>query len=139
MPKKRKRKPGMVWTPALSRSFKNHDAMLAASSLMAQLAAFTSPAQMRKVDATWDRHHQRLLAIDQKLLTIDTQLGILVKMLTMDPKSKMPPAFKLSWAGGRKPRRITPAGMFLRAVLAGVPFSVNGIAYRPVRPKGKKR
>lgn len=126
----------------MSRAVKEALPLLGGMAVANVLASRLAPKGMRRLrDPLYDTDPAtsgQIKAIEEKLLAIDTQLGVLVKMLTLDPKAKMPPAFKLSWAGGRKPKRITPAGMFLRAVLAGVPFCVNGIAYRPVRPKSKK-
>lgn len=139
---KPRRKLTMKWTPAVSRAAKAalalHGGMAIAQALADRMVVKTKSRRLR--DPLYDTDPAtsgQIKAIEEKLLAIDTQLGILVKMLTLDPKAKMPVGFKLTWAGGRKPKRITPAGMFLRAVLAGVPFTVNGVAYRPVRKRSR--
>ena len=139
---KRKRKLGLTWTPAVSRAFKEALPLLGGMAVANVLASKLAPKGMRRLrDPLYDTAPAtsgQIRSIEEKLQAIDAQLGLLLRVLTLDPKAKLPPAFKMTWAIGRKPRNLTPVGMFLRAILSGVPFSVNGIVYRPVRRKNGK-
>jgi hypothetical protein len=42
--------------------------------MLAEMQKMTTPERMAKVDATWDRHHARLMTLEQKLNKIDQKL-----------------------------------------------------------------
>lgn len=119
---KRKARPVMKWTPAISK--------LATGAMASNLAGVLAGNAM----GGWAKDH-----FDKRLDDLEAMIVGLTRVMAAEPGHKGPPGFRISLAGKQPPKRLTPGGMFLRAVLAGVPFTVNGIAYRPVRAKKGKR
>lgn len=119
---KRKARPVMKWTPAISK--------LATGAIASNLAGVLAGNAL----GGWAKDH-----FDKRLDALEAKLDRLATALAADPGHKGPPNFRIAWTGGPRAKRLTPGGMFLRAVMAGVPFTVNGIAYRPVRAKKGKR
>lgn len=119
---KRKARPVMKWTPAISK--------LATGAIASNLASVLAGNAL----GGWAKDH-----FDKRLDSLEAKLDQAVALMLLGPGHKDPPGFRVPLAGKQPPKRLTPGGMFLRAVLAGVPFTVNGIAYRPVRAKKGKR